>query len=345
MAVQGTSDVPEEHAGPVRSIILCTLYISVSAGLIHFNKHLMHRERFPYALPLTAFHMITTFSLCGILYLVKPSFFPGMEKTAGRRLQLLRWFMPLGMLFAIALYCSNRAYIYCNVAFLQFMKECNVALVFALSCLVGLNTCTRTRVFILMWVMIGASIAVVGEVHFVWFGFFIQAISQIGECGKNVLGEWIMRGSELKLDSLTYTMFMAPPCLLVLIVGVACTWHGEIWTRMEVWWPWLIPNAVLAWVLNISVSLVIKECSAVTFVLAGLVKDMAIVAASVLVFGEVVLLQQLIGFGICLGGIFIWSQLRTNPDSMFVQSLLGMFGELPKGERTPILPAGKAEKA
>jgi len=329
----------------VRSIFLCTLYITVSAGLIHFNKHLMHRDRFPYALPLTAFHMMTTFSLCGLLYLVKPSFFPSMEKTRGRRLQLLRWFVPLGCLFAVALYCSNRAYMYCTVAFLQFMKECNVALVFALSCMVGLNTCTRTRVFVLMWVMIGASIAVVGEVHFIWFGFLIQAISQIGECGKNVLGEWIMRGSELKLDSLTYTMFMAPPCLFVLLVGVAVTWHGEIWIRLQEWWPWLIPNACLAWVLNIAVALVIKECSAVTFVLAGLVKDMAIVAASVLVFGELVVLQQVIGFAICLGGIFVWSQLRVNPDSTFVQGLLGMFGELPKGERSPILTRANSEKA
>jgi len=329
----------------MKSTLLCTLYITVSAGLIHFNKHLMHRDRFPYALPLTALHMITTFTLCGFLYLVKPSFFPGMEKTVGRRLQLLRWFMPLGFLFAIALYCSNRAYMYCTVAFLQFMKECNVALVFALSCMVGLNICTRTRIFILMWVMIGASIAVVGEVHFVWFGFLIQALSQVGECGKNVLGEWIMRGSELKLDSLTYTMFMAPPCLFVLLIGVAFTWHGEIWTRLQEWWPVLIPNACMAWVLNIAVALVIKECSAVTFVLAGLVKDMAIVGASVLVFGEVVLLQQVIGFGICLGGIFVWSQLRTGPDSKLVQGLMGMFGELPKGERAPILSAGKSEKA
>jgi len=101
----------------------------------------------------------------------------------------------------------------------------------------------------------------------------------------------------------------------------------------------------MAWELNIAVALVIKECSAVTFVLAGLVKDMAIVAASVLVFGEVVILQQVIGFGICLAGIYVWSQLSTSPDSALVQRLLGMFSELPKGERAPILPAGKSEKA
>jgi len=52
---------------------------------------------------------------------------------------LLKYILPLGFLFALALYCSNRAYLYSSVAFLQFCKEGNVALIFAMSCLLGLQ--------------------------------------------------------------------------------------------------------------------------------------------------------------------------------------------------------------
>ena len=52
---------------------------------------------------------------------------------------LLKYILPLGFLFALALYCSNRAYLYSTVAFLQFCKEGNVALIFAMSCLLGLQ--------------------------------------------------------------------------------------------------------------------------------------------------------------------------------------------------------------
>lgn len=322
----------------MRSAAVCALYIVVSAALIHFNKYLMHPGRFPYAMALTAFHMLVTFLLCSLLFLLKPSLFPGMATTAGRRGQLLLWFMPLGFLFAVGLYCSNRAYLYCSVAFLQFMKEMNVVLVFGLSCLAGLQHCTRSRLLVLAWIILGASVAVVGELHFVWVGFAVQAVSQLGESGKNVLGEWIMRGSDLKLDPLTYTMFMSPMCLAVLLVGTVVTWRDEIAAHAVLWWKLLLPNACLAFLLNVAVALVIKECSAVTFVLAGLVKDMAIVAACVLVFGEVVVHQQFMGFAICLGGIFCWSYMRARPSSPWVQGFAAALGEVAKDERTPILP-------
>uniref|UniRef100_A0A7S0FXY1 Sugar phosphate transporter domain-containing protein n=1 Tax=Pyrodinium bahamense TaxID=73915 RepID=A0A7S0FXY1_9DINO len=326
-----------EPVGLARALVVCALYIATSASLIHFNKFLMHPERFPFAMALTAAHMLVTFLLCSLLYLLSPSLFPGMARTAGRRGELLRWFAPIGCLFAVGLYCSNRAYLYCSVAFLQFMKELNVVLVFALSCSVGLQRCTRARLMVLVWIITGASIAVVGEVHFVWLGFAIQVCSQLGESGKNVLGEWIMRGSDLRLDPLTYTMFMSPMCLVVLLIGTVFTWQSEIAVRAVEWWKVLLPNAGLAFALNVSVALVIKECSAVTFVLAGLVKDMAIVAACVLVFGELVLYQQLLGFVICLGGILCWSYMRINPGSAFIQGLLAAVGEAPKDEQAPIL--------
>ncbi len=64
------------------------------------------------------------------------------------RRTLLKYILPLGFLFALALYCSNRAYLYSSVAFLQFCKEGNVALIFAMSCLLGLQA-WHTQVWML----------------------------------------------------------------------------------------------------------------------------------------------------------------------------------------------------
>jgi len=51
--------------------------------------------------------------------------------------------------------------------------------------------------------------AFAGERHFPAVGFVCQAISQCAECGMTVMGV----DHELKMDPLTYTMFMAPACL------------------------------------------------------------------------------------------------------------------------------------
>lgn len=305
----------------------------------------MHKDHFPFAMALSSCHMSMTLLCCNLLYWIRPSLFPAMSKTSGQRHRLLRWFVPLGFLFALGLVCSNRAYLYCDVAFLQFMKEANVAVVFGLGSIVGLQECTRSRLFALAWILFGACMAVRGEVHFIWLGFLVQGLSQLGECGKAVLGEWIMRGSSLKLDPLTYNMFMSPICLSMLLVMTGLTWEHEMAVRFKEWWPLLVPNACLAFMLNVIVAMVIKECSAITFVLAGLVKDMFIVLGSVLLFGELVVHQQFFGFAVCLMGISFWSYMKINPDSPLVRSLqitLGEAGEAQKSELKQLL-ARKAE--
>jgi len=309
-----------------RCVGLCSFYIVISASLIEFNKHLMHKDRFPYAVAMTTCHMAMTCLLCNFLYWAKPSLYPAMAQTEGQRLRLLQWFVPLGCLFALGLSCSNKAYLYCSVAFLQFMKESNVASVFAMGSLVGLQQCTRVRLFVLLWIVFGASIAVHGEVDFIWLGFGIQVVSQVAECSKTVLGEMIMKGS-LKLDPLTYTRFMSPICLCVLLVATATTWEHEIAVRFKEWWHLLLPNACLAFVLNVVVAMIIKECSSLTFMLTGLVKDMIIVLASTVVFGEIVVHQQILGFVVCMAGILFWSHMRINPDSLSVKGLQMALGD------------------
>lgn len=323
----------------VRTLSLCSLYIAVSAALIQLNKHLMHKDRFPFAMALSTGHMFMTCFCSNVLYQIKPSLFPAMAKTEGQRLKMLRWFLPLGLLFAIGLSCSNRAYLYCTVPFLQFMKESNVAVVFALAVCAGLQKCTRTRIFVLLWIMLGAGMAIHGEVHFVFIGFSIQALSQLGECGKTVLGEWIMTDG-FKLDPLTYTMFMSPICSCILLVFTAFTWDHEILVQFTKWWPVLLPNALVAFALNVICATVIKECSGITFMLTGLVKDMVIVLGCMVMFGDVVVRQQFIGFAVCLGGIGFWSLMRSDPDSPLVKHLQVALGEekqLGKGETAQLL--------
>lgn len=317
-----------------KCIGLCSLYILISAILIEYNKYLMHKDRFPFAMALTTCHMSMTLFWSYLLYWIAPSLYSAMPRTEGRRPELLRWFVPLGCLFALGLACSNKAYLYCNVAFLQFMKEANVALVFGLGVFVGIQECSRSKLFILAWILLGAFMAVHGQVEFVWVGFLVQALSQLGECGKTVLGEKIMQG--LKLDPMTYTMFMSPICLSILIVMTGATWEHEVFARLKVWWPVLLPNACLAFLLNVTVAVIIKECSAITFILSGLVKDMVIVLASVYLFNETVVRQQLMGFAICLAGIVLWSHMRVHPHSALVRSVQIGLGEIRQSEKAEL---------
>mmetsp|Transcript_52095 Transcript_52095/g.138837 ORF Transcript_52095/g.138837 Transcript_52095/m.138837 type:complete len:331 (-) Transcript_52095:83-1075(-) len=296
----------------VRVLGLCAGYILLSGGLIEFNKFLMSAERFPHAMALTCLHMLTTSILCNMFYWLRPDLYPTMQATEGKRLQVFRWFVPLGLFFAVGLFFSNEAYVYSSPAFLQFMKEGNIVLVFLLSCVLGLQVATRARVVNIVWILGGSLMAVSGQIDFAITGFTYQLISQLGECSKNVMGDWMMK-SHLKLDALTYTMFLSPMCLVVLLIGAALTWEAEILTDFAAQWMYLIPNGCLAFTMNVAVSMLIKECSALAFVLAGLVKDAVIVVLGALYMGEIVVEQQYVGFVVCLTGVFFWSYCRVDP--------------------------------
>jgi len=298
---------------------LCGFYIGVSSLLIRFNKYLMHESRFPYSMQLSSMHMAFSLFYCSLFYLVKPSSFPGMKSTEGKRTELLRWFVPIGLAFAVSLYASNTAYKYSNVAFLQFMKEGNVIISFLISCAAGLQVMNRVKLAIVFWIVACSALCVTNEVQFVLFGFVIQLVSQVAECCRVVLGELVLGGSGLKLDPMTYTMFAAPTCLAVLMVGNIFTWEAQIVPRAVELWYLLLPNASLAFVLNVTVAMIIKEASAVGFILTGVVKDIVLVTVSAMAFGEEVAPLQALGFILILGGIMFWSLIKVAPEHPIVR--------------------------
>ena len=108
-----------------------------------------------------------------------------MQQTEGIRLQLLAWSCPLAVRFAVDLFGSSLACVYCSPSFLQFMKEGNVMLVFVLSCTVGLQSCTRARFVNIVWIV--AEVLrwpSAGQANIVMTGFAFKLVSKLGECGK-----------------------------------------------------------------------------------------------------------------------------------------------------------------
>ena len=56
--------------------------------------------------------MAMTTMLSVMLYGAAPSIYPSMNKAIENRGLLIRYLVPLGVLFAVALACSNQAYFY-----------------------------------------------------------------------------------------------------------------------------------------------------------------------------------------------------------------------------------------
>jgi len=320
----------------MRKLAICIIYIGVSTALIRFNKHMMQKDIFPFSLALSAIHMLVSTALCGVLFIVRPSMFPAMCIVREQKLDLAKWFVPIGCCFAVMLYGSNQAYMYCSVALLQFMKEANVMIVFLISCAAGLQIMNRLRFALIVWVIVGATISVSGDLQFSLVGIAFQAISQLAECARIVLGEFVLSGR--KFDPLSYTFFVAPTCFVVLLVANAAAWNPAVIPAAMTHWRLLAANAGVAFFLNVMVAVVIKEVSAVGFVLTGLTKDIFIVVLSCVLFGESITLTQTLAFGITLGGVGMWSLMKISPEAPPVRLLQHMLcmPVVMKGETDPL---------
>eukprot|EP00928_Gymnodinium_smaydae_P061873 TRINITY_DN45849_c0_g1_i1.p2 TRINITY_DN45849_c0_g1~~TRINITY_DN45849_c0_g1_i1.p2 ORF type:complete len:360 (-),score=91.51 TRINITY_DN45849_c0_g1_i1:52-1131(-) len=314
-------------------VFIGCIYIAISAGMINFNKWLMQPTHFPFAIHLTLMHMIFSTVLCGSLYLFFPSLFPALAQSNPKRMELNAELMgkrmlPIAVCFCGQLVFSNQAYKFCSVAFLQMLKEGNVLLVYILALFCGMEFYDRRKVFLLMLLLGFLTLTIHGEMHFSLIGVIIQASGQLFECSKITLQAMLLSGSGQKLDALSYVLVVGPISTVVLGTVLAATTSGVFitmaaptWEIISSWWPTLLLNCCVAFALNVSIAAFVQVSSGVAFVLAGIVKDAAIVLVGVALMGEQISGTQAVGFLGQLFLIMIWSLLAKFPE---------MFGEKPE---------------
>jgi len=318
------------------------LYIVCSSGLIAFNKYLINVDRFPFAVFLVLLHAVFC-SLCsGLLFLCKPSLFPSLTDPA-RKVNvdsslILKGALPIALLFSAQLVLSNTAYLHLSVAFLQMMKEANLVLVYVFSLVAALEKFSWRSISILAFIIFATTLTIHGEVNFSWTGFVIQGLGQVFESAKIVLQAMLLTSAGRKLDALTYVMLVMPLCAVILGAGMGVLIvfpHSHFatpeWHHVVAYWPLLLLNACVAFMLNVVIALFVKHSSAIAFILAGIVKDAMIVAVGGMFFREVITVIQGFGFLLQLVAILVWSCIKTFPDR-FEDGVAAGFGSILAGD-------------
>jgi len=297
----------------------CTLYIVLSSCLINYNKFLMHPGRFPHAVPLTAFHMVVSFFLSMLGYACFGKYaYPGMDIVKQNPGDFMQKLAPLSILFAVSICCSNQAYIYCSVPFLQMCKEMNVVMIYLAGLFLAVEKYNGQTLAILFIVMIGCWMSIHGEMNPSGVGFAIQIISQTAEVIKIIIQQMIMQG--MRVDPLTMVLTMSPLCLATLSVGLYFLWEPGTMVDAHHMAFHLFLNGLNAFALNVAVALVIRYASGVSFVLAGVIKDILIVTFAAIFAGALVTRMQIAGFTIAVVGVAAHSLVRSHQD--FVDNVL-----------------------
>ncbi|KAL1885023.1 hypothetical protein Plec18167_001680 [Paecilomyces lecythidis] len=281
-----------------------TAWIALSSSVILFNKHILDYAHFRFPIILTTWHLAFATFMTQILARTT-NLLDGRKtvKMTGR--VYLRAIVPIGLFFSLSLICGNVTYLYLSVAFIQMLKATMPVAVLSATWAMGIAPVNLKVLMNVSAIVIGVIIASFGEIKFVLIGFLFQLGGIVFEAVRLVMVQRLLSSAEFKMDPLVSLYYFAPVCAVMngvtaLFLEVPNLTMDHIY-NVGVFT--LLANAMVAFMLNVSVVFLIGKTSSLVMTLCGVLKDILLVAASMLIWHTPVTGLQFFGYSIALMGL------------------------------------------
>ncbi|KAF9253241.1 hypothetical protein LCP9604111_767 [Penicillium roqueforti] len=280
------------------------LWIALSSSVILFNKWVLASAKFNFPLFLTTWHMVFATAMTQILARFT-TVLDSRHKVPMNPATYTRAIVPIGIMFSLSLICGNLAYLYLSVSFIQMLKATNAVATLLATWAFGIAPTNLKTLGNVALIVVGVVIASFGEIKFEMVGFLIQIAGIVFEALRLVMVQRLLSSAEFKMDPLVSLYYYAPACaitngVVTLFAEAPRLTMGDIYGLGI---GTLIANALVAFLLNASVVLLIGKTSAVVLTMAGILKDILLVGASMFIFRDPVTAQQFFGYSIALAGL------------------------------------------
>jgi len=338
-AILPTVNPEAEKAQPaapsLHPVFYVATWIGLSSSVILFNKWILSTLEFKYPVILTTYHLVFSTLMTQILARYT-TFLDGRKtvKMTGR--VYLRAIVPIGFFYSLSLICGNLTYLYLSVAFIQMLKATTPVAVLLSSWVLGVSQ-PNLKVFLnVSAIVVGVVIASFGEIKFVWIGVIYQIAGIACEALRLTMVQRLLSSAEFKMDPLVSVYYFAPVCAAMNFL-VALAWEVPKITMAEVYHVGLFTfflNGCCAFMLNVAVVLLIGKTSSLVLTLCGVLKDVLLVVASMIIWGTQVTGLQFFGYSIALGGMVYYK--------LGYEAIKGYAGEAGRqwadfGNRQPVL--------
>ncbi|KAH0848246.1 hypothetical protein AYO21_05372 [Fonsecaea monophora] len=302
-----TTEKPQPPKPSLHPSLYVITWIGFSGGVILFNKWLLDTLGFKFPITLTAWHML--FATIMTQLLAKTTTLLDGRKTVKMTGKVyLRAILPIGFFFSLSLICGNQAYLYLSVAFIQMLKACMPVAVLLTTWAMGVSPPSLKTLGNVSFIVIGVVIASYGAIEFNLTGFMYQAGGITFEATRLVLVQRLLSSAEFKMDPLVSLYYFAPVC--AVMNGVTALFFEipkmSMQNVYDVGIFMLVANAMVAFLLNVSVVFLIGKTSSLVLTLCGILKDILLVAASMMIWGTPVTKTQFFGYSIALGGLLYY---------------------------------------
>ena len=270
------------------------------------NKWMFARESFRFPFSLTLVHLAWQ----SVLALLTVN---GLRATSRVRFATRRDYtkvLLIATVFCLNITLGNYALREVPVSFFQVIKSATPAFTAALSWLVLRQRLTRAALIALVPVVAGVAMASATELSFRWSGFVAASLSCAMTALKFVLSAELLQG-RYPFDPIQLIYYMAPPGALLLLPWALVGEGRDVlhWSQQAVQqgeWPralgLLSLSGIGAFLLNVCMFTVLKQTSSVTLTVAGNLKVVLVIYASLLLFHNPVTAANMLGSLIAIAG-------------------------------------------
>ncbi|KAJ5132515.1 sugar phosphate/phosphate translocator [Penicillium atrosanguineum] len=280
-------------------VVYVSVWITLSSSVILFNKHLLDYANFRFPIILTTWHL--TFATIMTQLLARcTTVLDGRKSVKMTGRVYLRAIVPIGLMFSLSLICGNMTYLYLSVAFIQMLKATTPVAVLLATWGMGMAPVNYKTLANVSIIVIGVIIASFGEIKFVMVGFLFQLGGIVFEATRLVMVQRLLSSAEYKMDPMVSLYYFAPVCA-VMNGAVALFLEFPRVTMDHIYgvgvWV-LLANAMVAFLLNVSVVFLIGKTSSLVMTLCGVLKDILLVAASMMLWNT-----PFFGYSVALVGL------------------------------------------
>ncbi|KAK0859572.1 hypothetical protein LTS02_009095 [Friedmanniomyces endolithicus] len=279
-------------------------WITLSGSVILFNKWILDTAKFHYPIALTTWHLGFATLMTQILARFT-TILDSRKKVPMTGRVYLRTIVPIGVMFSLSLICGNLTYMYLSVSFIQMLKATMPIAVLLTSWTMRVSEPSLKTLGNVSLIVVGVIIASFGEIKFVLTGFLFQCGGIVFEAIRLVMVQRLLSASEFKMDPLVSLYYFAPACAIMngitaLILEVPKMTLMDI---ERVGYFTLFTNAMIAFLLNVSVVFLIGKTSSLVMTLSGVLKDILLVLCSMFIFRDPVSPLQAFGYSVALCGL------------------------------------------
>nr|CAG8487353.1 11609_t:CDS:2 [Entrophospora candida] len=307
----------------LKNLSYILIWYFFSTVLSFYNKSLMGKDNFNLKLPLftsaihTGMHSIIT------LVLMNDTLPFIYERKKGKSISIHSYVtrvIPCAVAAALEICMANASLVYITLSFYTMVKSSTPVWVLLFAFLFHLEQPRILLVLIITVISVGVILTVAGETKFNLMGFLLVLGAAIISGLRWTLTQILLQKEEGMNDPIS-TLYYISPVMFIMMLILSLMFENPLFifstsihfrsfkTSLQTF-GLMLTGGLLAFCMTVAEFALIKNTSTVTLSVAGISKEVLVIALSVIIYNDAITSVNLLGLIISISGITVYNYYK-----------------------------------